>query len=125
MKRLLLAVTMTLLPAGGAALAGPFEDGDAAHQSGRYAEAPEKSSSAAGQGDARAHYSLGRMYGDGQGVARCYVRSSLWFDLARSGGNLVAEISRDRAARKMTPEQIAESGQLVRECARRNFRDCR
>jgi len=74
------------------ACAGPFEDGDDAYRSGRYTEAFEKLSAAAMQGDARAQYGLGQMYRDGRGVPLDYVRAFMWFDLARSEGNLVAEL---------------------------------
>jgi TPR repeat protein len=70
---------------------------------------------AADQGEAWAQTNLGAMYARGQGVPRDYVTAYMWFDLSAAQGDQVAVSDRDAAARRMTPEQIAEAQKLARE----------
>jgi uncharacterized protein len=75
---------------------------------------------AAEQGDASAKFTLGLMYVDGAGVPQSYITAHMWFNLAASGaGNTElhsqAAKSRDGAAAKMTPAQIAEAQRLASE----------
>ena len=74
---------------------------------------------AADQGFAKAQLGLGVMYGNGQGVPQDYSQAHIWFNLAAS--DLIGEDreravrNRDRVAKEMTSEQIAEAQRLARE----------
>jgi hypothetical protein len=74
----------------------------------------------AGQGDAvrsdaRAQSNLGAMYASGKGVPQDLVQAHKWFNLAAAGGDKEATQSRDNAASKMTPEEIAQAERLAQE----------
>lgn len=68
----------------GAAAAGPVEDALAAYERGDYATALQICRALADQGNADAQNNLGRMYANGQGVPRDYVRAHMWLNLAVS-----------------------------------------
>ena len=70
---------------------------------------------AADQGDAWAQVKLGLVYEEGQGVTQDYVQARMWFNLSAAKGNYIARESRDRLAKQMTPEQIAEARRLAQE----------
>jgi TPR repeat protein len=67
------------------------------------------------QGDAAAQYSLGLKSESGQGVLQDYAEAHKWFNLAAALGNKVAEKNRDRIAKSMTRDQIAEAQRRARE----------
>lgn len=73
---------------------------------------------AAEQGNAMAQNNLGGMYDYGEGVPQDYVQAHKWYNLAGAGAE-VAEVrdqaikSRDIAAAKMQPAQIAEAQRLA------------
>jgi len=68
---------------------------------------------AAEQGDTEAQIGLGAAYNDGEGVPKDYVQAYMWLTLgvsgATSGEQTLVSKSLESLARKMTPEQIAES----------------
>jgi uncharacterized protein len=70
---------------------------------------------AADQGLALAQYGLGALYYDGKGVPQDYVLAHMWFNLAAAQGNKDALLFRNKAAVKMTPQQIAEAQKLARD----------
>ena len=78
----------------------------------------------AAKGEAEAQYNLGLMYGKGQGVPMDDVRAHMWFNLAAVKGDADAVKNRDIAAKKMTPQQMAEAQKLARECQARDFKGC-
>jgi len=84
-----------------------------------YAEAVRWYRKAADQGDAGAQINLSGMYERGDGVPQDYVQAHLWINLAasRASGETRSNgpRSRDRLARKMTAQQIAEAQRLARE----------
>ena len=94
-----------------------------------YAEAFKWHRKAAEQGDAEAQLLVGFMYAyDGQGVPQDYAESVKWyrmaaeqgnaqgqFNLAAAQGNAGAQENRDIAAKRMTPDQIAEAQRMARE----------
>jgi hypothetical protein len=87
-----------------------------------FAEAVKWYRKAAEQGNAEAQYNLGMMYFAGLGVPKDYALAHMWFHLATSrypasekAKRGRAEVSRDIAASKMTPAQIAEAQRLARE----------
>jgi len=73
------------------ALAGPFEDGLAAYESGDNATAVRLFRPLADQGDARAQFQLGRMYASGHGLPQDHVAAVSWFRLAAEQGNADAQ----------------------------------
>jgi uncharacterized protein len=93
-----------------------------------YAEAVKWYRLAAAQGNAEGQVALGGMYEKGRGVPQDYGRAHMWFNLASAssaGANGVtyAEM-RDKVAKQMTPQQIAEAQKMARGCQQRNFKDC-
>lgn len=85
-----------------------------------HAEAVKWFSMAAEQGNQKAKVSLGYMYKNGQGVPQDYVQAHKWYNLANVG-RLIGEDreiyikDRDRVAKKMTSEQVAEAQRLATE----------
>ncbi len=55
------------------------------------------------------------MYQKGLGVPQDYVQAHMWYSLAAARGEKLGEKFRDRLAKQMTPDQIAEAQKLVRE----------
>ena len=85
-----------------------------------YAKAVRWFRLAAEQAHARAQDNLGFMYENGQGVTRDYVQAHMWFNLTAAHLPLgeerdMAVRNRDKAAKLMTPDQIAEAQRLARE----------
>ncbi len=80
-----------------------------------YAEAARWYRKAAEQGYSAGQTRLGDMYVLGQGVAQDYVQAHMWFNLAAARGLKLAKVNRNRLAKQMTPEQIAEARRLARE----------
>jgi uncharacterized protein len=73
---------------------------------------------AAQQGDAAAQHDLGAAYEYGHGVPRDYVLAYMWQSLASTSEfnvGLVARSARDRLAKLMTPDVIAEAQKMARE----------
>ena len=64
------------------------------------------------------------MYGKGQGVPMNDVRAHMWFNLAAVKGDADAVKNRDIAAKRLTPQQMAEAQKLARECQAQNFKGC-
>jgi uncharacterized protein len=58
---------------------------------------------------------LGLLYAKGQGVPRDDVQAYMWFELAAAQGDQSAANNREAAARRMTPDQIAEAQRLAHE----------
>lgn len=82
----------------------------------------------AAQGYAKAQHFLGLMYALGAGVPKDSVRAYMWSNVAaaRLMGTLQPQAVeyRDKVARRMTPEQIAEAQRLVQECKAQQFKGC-
>ncbi len=115
----LLAAFVVSLSLATPVLAGPFEDGRAAYNSGDYATALRLWLPLAEQGDAIVQFRLGLLYYWGHGglqdSVQDYVEAHKWFNLAAARGNLHAAGNRDWLAKKMTPDQLAEAQRLARE----------
>ncbi|MEP6828315.1 MAG: tetratricopeptide repeat protein [Aestuariivirga sp.] len=79
-----------------------------------YAEAAKWYQLAANQNDILAQLRLARLYYEGNGVPQDYVLSHMWFNVAAAQGNIWSESERDRIAKLMTPNQIAEAQRLAR-----------
>ena len=91
MKRLLLYLFTVLLLTVGTAWADTFDDGYVAYMRGDYAEAVKWYRLSAAQGDASAQFSLGAMYGNGQGVTQDYAEAMKWVRLAAAQGDAGAQ----------------------------------
>jgi len=90
MKRIFKSVLATLIAASflvAPALAGPYEDGDAAHRRGDYAEAAALYRIAADQGVPKAQHNLGRLYYSGKGVPQDYAKAAAWVRKAAEQGD--------------------------------------
>jgi TPR repeat protein len=75
----------------GTAIAGPFEDGQAAYMHDDYAEAVRLWGQLADQGSARDQFSIGRMYYIGQGVLRDNAQADAWSRKAADQGFAYAQ----------------------------------
>ncbi|MGD9728509.1 MAG: tetratricopeptide repeat protein [Nitrospiraceae bacterium] len=85
-----------------------------------YQQAVRWYTKAAEAGHTAAQFNLGLMYANGDGIPQDYVQAHKWFNLAASHAadkerRQRAVESRDRAARKMSPQQVAEAQKLARE----------
>jgi TPR repeat protein/S1-C subfamily serine protease len=87
-----------------------------------YAEAEKWYRRAAEQGDQDAQWSLGFMFYQGEGVPQDFVEAYKWYNIASANFSdpfsalqkNIGEI-RDKIAKQMTPQQIAEGQRLSRE----------
>lgn len=79
---------------------------------------------AAEQKNVRAQKKLGEMYIYGLGSRKNYPLAFMWYDVAASQGSTEAMKFRDRIAKKLTPAQLMESQNLVRECRRKQYKGC-
>ena len=102
------------------AMGRKYEDGHGVPQ--YYAEAMKWYRLAAEQGHAWAQFRLGMMYREGRGVPHDFVQAYMWLNLAASRFPASetkyrdsAIQNRDRAASRLTPEQLAEAQRLARE----------
>ena len=92
-----------------------------------YEKAREWYEKAAAQGIAEAQINLGMLY-EGYGVPHDDVRAYMWYSLA--AGHLsgdeqkLAVDNRDKVARRMTPDQIAEAQRLASQCQAQQFKGC-
>jgi len=55
------------------------------------------------------------MYGEGEGVAQDNIRAHMWFSLAAISENTTAMEGRDIIESRMTPQEIVQAEQLVKE----------
>jgi uncharacterized protein len=91
----------------GSVVAGPFEDGFAAHEKGDYATALRvRRRPLAEQGTASAQYNIGQIYDNGRGVPQDYATAVSWFRKAAEQGDATAQfnlgvMSRAKACRKI------------------------
>jgi TPR repeat protein len=109
------AAIILVLASATAAVAGPFDDANAAIKRRDYATALRIIRPLAERGDANAQYNLGVFYDNGLGVPQDRIRAYMWLDLAAMQGRESAATFRDLVARVMTPGQIAEAQKLARE----------
>ena len=89
--RILLGVVLALALKS-AAVAGPFEDGQAAFRNGDYAAALRLWRPLAEQGHAKAQVNLGTMYTMGRGVPQDNAEALKWIRLAAERGDALAQV---------------------------------
>lgn len=70
---------------------------------------------AADQGNATAQYNLGAMYARGQTVSQDVVRAHMLYALAANNGIKAADEAKDKLAKSMSAEQIAEAKKMAQE----------
>ena len=86
-----LVVVLLAVAAVTAVHAGPFEDAEAAHERGDYAQAQALLAPLLAQGDARAQYLMARMLGRGDGVAKDEARALVLTRQAAEQGHARAQ----------------------------------
>ncbi len=79
------------------------------------AQAVEWTRKAAEQGHADAQFNLALAYDEGEGVAEDDAQAVEWYRKAAEQGDEDAAKHRDKLAKSMTPDQIAEAQRLARE----------
>jgi len=89
-----------------------------------YQEAVKWYRLAAEQGYAAAQNNLGVMYVKGKGITQDHVRAHMWFNFAANKGDINAKESRDRTAKEMKPSQIANAQRMMRDCEKKNYKNC-
>jgi DNA repair exonuclease SbcCD ATPase subunit len=67
------------------------------------------------QGDARAQYNLGMLYGNGEGVPQGYVMANMYSNIDSVNGDKDSVRNRDEGAKKTTSSQIERVENLVME----------
>ncbi len=55
---------------------------------------------------------------------RQYIKAYIWFSLAANKGWELAEINRDNAARKLSPQELLQAKNMAQECERSKFKNC-
>ena len=73
---------------------------------------------------AEAQTMLGERYSEGKGVEQDNSLAYMWFSLAAAQGNKTAKENRDKVAKRMTAEQIAEAEKIAEDCRARNYKYC-
>jgi len=71
------------------------------------------------QGEVEAQYVLGRMHDIGKGVVQNFRTAYIWFSLAASQGDTLSARARDRTAKKLSHQQLAEAQDLAAKKQRR------
>lgn len=75
-------------------------------------------------GDSLGCRNLGLMHASGMGLIQDYVRAHALYNIASSWGEADSGSYRDRIARDMTPQQIAQAQALARRCAEISIAEC-
>ena len=75
------------------------------------------------RGMVQARRYLGLMYENGRGVEPDYILAYMWYNLAADVVSFIKE-DRDKVAKDMTPEQIAEAQAMTEKCRAQNYKGC-
>ena len=76
---------------------------------------------AAKKGDPEKQISLGLMHANGRGAEKSLIAAYAWYNIAELyRGNDAKQLKRHLVAEGMTPDQIAEAGELTKEIIRKN-----
>ncbi len=125
MRLLKLLLVVFVCGVAAPAVAGPFEDGVAAHDNGDYATALRLWRPLAEQGYANAETNLGIMYYEGRGVPQDYAAAMSWYRKAAEQGyanaqtnlgamyNMGRGVPQDFAAAVMWYRKAADQGEAV------------
>ncbi len=115
---------MAAVLGGGAAVAGPWEDGMVAYNRGDYVPALKLFRPLAEAGNAKAQSILGIMYRKGEGVTPSSARAFMWFSIAAARGDAKAKASLREMTKEMTPAEMSQAKALVVACESSDYRDC-
>lgn len=99
-----------------------YDNGEGVTQD--YSEAVRWYTLAAEQGDTDAQNNLGVLYAKGEGVTQDDVLAHMWFALSIHSVKNTSRENREKLAKQMTPQQIAEAQKLATECKARNYKGC-
>ena len=91
-----------------------FQDGFDAYDRKDYKTAYKLWLPLAEQGNAKAQYNLGVMYGKGQGVPQDYKEAVKWWNLSGSNGFKDAVTNRNIVEKKMSKQKIENAQELAR-----------
>lgn len=92
---------------------------------GNHGEAAKWHRLAAAQGHDKAQLALSRLYRDGQGVARDFVRAYMWLKLAADAGNPTAKGECDLAEKQaLTPQEVTQGRAMAQRCISSAFQHC-
>ena len=94
MKRILTALVLgvsLLFASGGVGYSQDYQKGLEAYKKGDYASALREFRALAEQGDAKAQYNLGVMYGNGEGVTQDDKEAVKWYRKSAEQGNAIAQ----------------------------------
>ena len=72
------------------------------------------------QGNVNAQVAIGGQYLIGNGVLQDYTRAHMWLNFAAANGYKLGQESRDKVAKRMTSDQIAEAQRMAREMVEAN-----
>ena len=75
---------------------------------------------AADQGFAMAQLNLGLLYFLGKGVLEDFVQAYAWLNIAAANGDENSKKGKSLLAKEMTPDQITEAEELVKEMVKKN-----
>ena len=73
---------------------------------------------------ARAQNNLGRMYANGWGVERDFLRAYMWFHLAATYGLDEGKKNCEKMEKIMDEEQTAKAKRMADKCREQNYRGC-
>ena len=73
---------------------------------------------------AHAQNNLGRMYANGWGVERDFLRAYMWFHLAATYGLDEGKKNCEKMEKIMDEEQIAKAKRMADKCREQNYRGC-
>lgn len=91
MRLLKLLLLLFVCAAAAPAVAGPYEDAEAAFEKGDYATTVRLMQPLADQGRAPAQRNLGFMYDEGKGVPQDYAAAVMWYRKAADKGDAIAQ----------------------------------
>jgi TPR repeat protein len=75
-------------------------------------------------GLADAQFNLALMYQHGHGVAKDYVYSHIWLNIAAAGGSKTSGEVRGIVSRRMTPQQLHQAQQMAKLCLESGYKKC-
>ena len=76
------------------------------------------------QGNPKAQYNLAVMYALGKIVVQDYATAHMWFNISSNNGHKTAAKDRDKAAARMSFEEISVARQKAKDCISSNYKNC-
>jgi uncharacterized protein len=109
--RTILTALFTLAAIAGAAVAGPYEDGEAAFSRGDWATAMQLWRPLADQGVAAAQLRVGQLYDFGFGAPQDYAEALKWYRKAADQNDASAQMMIGQKSR--SAEELCRGGEVV------------